>query len=139
MKCKVSNHFQLGLTLVEILITLIILGVLSAVAYPTYTQQTREAYRMIALGDMLEMQLELERHYSAGYHFERILSGGQCLVCESDSTRYKFTVASSAAAAYTITAIAQSSSNQTKDNCLDSDGKMSINSKGETTPNACWK
>ncbi|MGF1749813.1 type IV pilin protein [Vibrio cionasavignyae] len=139
MRCKVSNHFQIGLTLIEILIALVILGVVSAVAYPTYTQQTREAYRMIALGDMLEMQLELERHYNAGYHFERVLSGGKCLVCASDSTRYQFTVTSGATAAYTITAIAQSSSNQTKDSCLNSDGKMSLNSKGVTAPNACWK
>ncbi|MGF1778208.1 type IV pilin protein [Vibrio nomapromontoriensis] len=139
MRCKVSNHFQIGLTLIEILIALVILGVVSAVAYPTYTQQTREAYRMIALGDMLEMQLELERHYNAGYNFEHILSGGKCVVCESDTTRYQFTVTSSATAAYTITAIAQPFSNQSKDNCLDSDRKMSLNSKGVTKPNACWK
>ncbi|MFA0440093.1 prepilin-type N-terminal cleavage/methylation domain-containing protein [Vibrio sp. 10N.286.49.C2] len=139
MKCKASHQIQSGLTLIELLITLAILGVLSAVAYPTYTQHTREAYRMIALGDMLEMQLELERSYSAGYDFTRVISNGRCFACESEWDRYQFKVVSSADAAYTIIALAQAGTKQTQDTCLKKEGVMTIDSNGIALPEACWK
>ncbi|MFA0088332.1 type IV pilin protein [Vibrio sp. 10N.261.51.F12] len=139
MKCKTSHQIQSGLTLIELLITLAVLGVLSAVVYPTYTQHTREAYRMIALGDMLEIQLELERSYSAGYDFTRVISNGQCLACESEWDRYQFKVVSSADAAYTIIALAQAATKQTQDTCLKKEGVMTIDSKGIALPEACWK
>ncbi|SEG46372.1 type IV pilin protein [Vibrio hangzhouensis] len=138
MKCNKNSPKHSGLTLIEVLITLVILGIVSGIAYPTYTQQIRESHRMIALGDMLALQMELERSYNAGYQFNQVVSGGVCQICESEPGRYQFEVVSSATAAYTITAVAQSASGQSKDSCLDQDKTMTLNSTGETTPIACW-
>lgn len=138
MKCTKSNMRERGLTLVEITITLAILAVLIGLAYPSYMQQVRKSHRMVALGDMLAIQHELERSYDSGYQFDHIISSGSCLICNSPATRYQFDVTIDSHATYIIKAIAQDLQQQNQDSCLNDNKTMTLNALGETTPNACW-
>jgi len=50
-----------GFTLIELLIVIAIIGVLSAVAYPTYTQHRLKTERKVAMTDMLSLAAQLEQ------------------------------------------------------------------------------
>ena len=128
-----------GMTLIELLVVIAIIGVLSAIAYPSYTNHVIKSHRSQALSDMARIQLSLEQHYSGSYDWSTIISGGHCLLCESDSDRYSFNVVSSASVAYSIVATAQSTKGQDQDTCLPNNKKMILKATGESIPTNCWK
>ncbi|ELV8625318.1 prepilin-type N-terminal cleavage/methylation domain-containing protein [Vibrio cidicii] len=129
-----------GMTLIEIMIVVVIVGILAAISYPSYSKYVIESHRTVAKADMAKIQLELERSYNGGYQWTQILSGSTCLICESLSERYTFSVASSASAAYTITATAQTTKGQNNDPCLANETikEMTLDSTNTAKPAACW-
>ena len=53
-----------GLTLVELMVTLVILALLSAIVYPMYQNQVRKARRVEAKSTLMEIALAQERRLS---------------------------------------------------------------------------
>ncbi|WGW01043.1 type IV pilin protein [Vibrio sp. YMD68] len=138
ISCNLYKNRQVGMTLIELLFTVAIIAILSAIAYPSYTSHVIEAHRTAAKMDMMRIQLLLEEGYVGTYSWSSIISAGTCTVCESSGERYLFSVVSSSTSTYTITATAQTDKGQTNDACLSSDHKMTLNAKGETAPSDCW-
>jgi type IV pilus assembly protein PilE len=64
-----------GLTLIELMVVLAIIGVLSALAYPSYQQHLRRSERLAAMGALLEAQLVMERHYAALHRYTQDAAG----------------------------------------------------------------
>ena len=127
------------MTLIELMIAVVIIGVIAAIAYPSYTDHVIKSHRTVALSDISRIQLELETSYDGGYDWSHIILGGNCTICESDSDRFSFSVASSATAAYTITATAKSAKGQTNDNCFPQGvSSITLNSANVEAPSACW-
>ena len=62
-----------GFTLIELLIALAIVGILAAVAYPSYQNAVAKARRAEATGALLEAAQALERYYSVN---GRYVDGG---------------------------------------------------------------
>ncbi|HKS13261.1 MAG TPA: type IV pilin protein [Pseudomonas sp.] len=64
------NAPQRGLSLIELLLVVAVVGMLAGIAYPSYTDQVRRAARAEAVATLQDSALRLERHYSrAGqYH-----------------------------------------------------------------------
>ena len=60
---KVDKHLK-GFTLVELMITLLVIAILAAISYPAYTSQVRKAARKEAAGAVLEVAGRLERYRS---------------------------------------------------------------------------
>ncbi|MEZ8516383.1 type IV pilin protein [Vibrio cyclitrophicus] len=137
-KCNNNNLSCKGMTLIELLVTVAIIGVLTAIAYPSYTEHVIKSHRTAALADMAKIQLTLEQSYNGVYNWGSIISGGACAICESPSDRYVFSVASSSSMAYTITATAQSTKGQSGDSCLGTPKTMTLKSSGEESPVNCW-
>ncbi|GIB94112.1 Type IV pilus biogenesis protein PilE [Vibrio cholerae] len=141
--CKPSVSQQQGMTLIELMIAVVIVGVLASIAYPAYTNYIKEGHRKQAMADMAKIQLYLEEKYNHedGYTATGIVDAQKVCnsFCSVDSDRYKIVV-ETAATSYAITATPQSSKGQNSDQC---DGStypsLTLNEKGVTSPIGCWK
>lgn len=56
---------QAGFTLLELMIVVAIIGIISAIAYPSYQEHVRKAKRADAAASMMELAQFMERHYTA--------------------------------------------------------------------------
>lgn len=116
--CKPSVSQQQGMTLIELMIAVVIVGVLASIAYPAYTNYVKEGHRKQAMADMAKIQLYLEEKYQNGYTATGIVDAQKVCnsFCSVDSDRYKIVV-ETAATSYAITATPQSSKGQNSDQC----------------------
>lgn len=126
------------MTLIELLVAVVIVGIIAAVAYPSYTNHVIKSHRTVALSDLSRIQLELETSYDGGYDWSHILSGGTCTLCDSDKNRFSFDIASSASTVYTITATAKSPLGQDDDECLTGSKTITLTSTNVEEPSDCW-
>lgn len=55
---------QKGLSLIELLIVIAVVGILASIAYPGYSAQVQKAARTEVVGLLFESAQKLERHYS---------------------------------------------------------------------------
>ena len=53
-----------GMTLIELMIVVAILGIIVAIGYPSYTDHVKKARRAEGMGELLELADRMERHYS---------------------------------------------------------------------------
>ncbi len=56
---------QNGFTLVELMITVVIISILAAIAYPSYQDSVRQTRRAIAQADLVELASHMERIYTS--------------------------------------------------------------------------
>jgi len=121
---------QSGFTLIELMIAVAIIGILSAIALPSYQQYVRQARRSDGQALLLDTQGKQEK-----WRINNITYGSLADIGGSPtSSYYDFTVADNTSTAYTVTATAKSS--QTSDTGCTT---LTINESGVKTPTACWK
>ena len=137
--CNGYNNRLSGMTLVELLIAVVIVGIISSIAYPSFTNHIIKSHRAVALSDITRLQLALETSYKSGYRWTDLISGGLCTICDSDMDRFSFSIVSSATTAYTITATAKPKHGQNQDPCFPTGvDVISITSTNIESPNSCW-
>ncbi|MFI3186333.1 MAG: prepilin-type N-terminal cleavage/methylation domain-containing protein, partial [Methylococcaceae bacterium] len=55
---------QAGFTLIELMVTVAIVGILAAIAYPSYQDSVRKSRRADASGALLGLANAMERHFT---------------------------------------------------------------------------
>lgn len=137
--CNGCRRKEIGMTLIEIMIVVVLIGVLASIAYPTFTHHVRQAHRQTVKADMLKIQLLLEQGYHNGQYSQTgIVSGSTCLVCDTDARRYEIDVSISGSQ-YNVTATAQSDLGQVNDRCQDVQYlSLTLNQAGQAAPAECW-
>lgn len=70
---------QNGFTLIELMVTVAIIGILAAVAYPSYTQYVQRGNRAEARAILLETTQVLERNYTTANRYD-LDSAGNAVV-----------------------------------------------------------
>lgn len=123
-----------GFTLIEVMIVVAIIGILAAIAYPSYLEQVRETRRANAQADMLELASYVERFYSENYTYDGAGGANQPFnqSPQTGQSYYQLNLQNLTATGFGVQAIPQGS--QANDSC----GTMTLNETGAGTPADCW-
>lgn len=134
---------QLGFTLIELMVTVVIIGILSAIAYPSYTQYVLRTNRAEARAILLESVQFFERNYTTANRYDQT-SAGVAIVLpyltspKTGTAKYNITAAYGAAPAQTFTLSAAPTGVMSGDTCgtytLDNAG---VQGSGGTLAE-CW-
>ncbi len=124
-----------GFTLIELMITVAIIGILAAIVYPSYQNYALRAKRSAAQQVMLELSSREQQYMlDARSYTATIGSGGLNMTVPTDvSPNYTFAIAvDNAAAPPTFTITATAIGGQV------SDGNLTLNDRGQKTPTGKW-
>lgn len=69
------RRFNQGFTLIELMITVAIVGILAAIAYPSYTSQIEKGRRAECRGGLLKTMQQQERYYTQRNAYTDFTSG----------------------------------------------------------------
>jgi type IV pilus assembly protein PilE len=70
-----AKRTNAGFTLIELMIVVAIVGILAAIAYPSYSQYIIRSHRNVAKGDLMELQQWMERNYTLTNRYDRLPNG----------------------------------------------------------------
>lgn len=139
---------QVGFTLIELMIVVAIVGILSAIAYPSYTEYVRRGHRAEARTGLLQAQQWLERAATAqGVYPTALPNALQWKKADGTADPDKrYTIgfkAGNTNAAFTLIATRKAGA-QSNDRCgdftLPNTGAMSIENNASTTnPEDCLR
>lgn len=127
-------YCQYGFTLIELMITVIIIGIIAAIALPSYQEQVRKTRRTNAQADLLELAAYMERHYGENFSYTAAALPFNESPKEGDSKYYDLAISAVAADSFTLSATPKNA--QASDRC----GTMTVDETGDHTAqdNNCW-
>ena len=135
-----QEHNLRGFSLIELMIVVAIVGILAAVAYPSYLTYTMKSNRSAAQSYILEVAGKEERYLLDARSYGDLSALGitTAVIPTSVSDRYDLVVTPSAGPppSYTITATAKSGSPQAVKDAACT--PLTINQTGKKLPAGCW-
>lgn len=133
-----KKNCQQGFTLVELMITIFIAGILATIMFNSYSGHVKKSRRVDGKQTLLTIQLEQERYRATHPTYGSLANIGAATT--SPNGYYNLSVSGTSATAYTITATATGDQTSDKENGTSCTPlTLTINNGTETrTPAACW-
>lgn len=120
-----------GFTLIELMITVVVIGILAAIAYPSYTEYVKRGHRSAAQTYMLDLAQREQQYFLDTRSYTNSVTD---LVATPASVSNHYTVTitlnDGLPPGYTITAVPTGSQI--------SDGNLTIDNTGQKTPASKW-
>ncbi|MES2361065.1 MAG: type IV pilin protein [Pseudomonadota bacterium] len=126
-----KNH---GFTLIELMITVAIIGILAAVAYPAYLDQIRKARRAEAQAALMNIAARQQQMLLDTRSYATSVSALNVTLPGTVQQAYTVSVSVGTATVPSFTATAAPSGSQAKDKC----GVMTVDQTGTKSPSTCW-
>jgi len=147
---RVASH-QTGVTLIELLIALVLLSIIAASAYPSYTQYVIRAKRTAGKSVLLQVADRQQQYFmdnkryansltTLGYDANPFMVGddGDNVAMGDDGRVYLITLAAPTATAYTLTAVPQMMMASKDTSC----GSLTLSNTGQRGSSGggekCW-
>ena len=136
------RNLQQGFTLIEVMVVVAIVGILSAIAYPSYTEYIARGHRAEARANLLQAAQWMERAATANGTYPTASSAASAIAAleaQLKMDRYGIKVDSANGSSYTLTATPKGA--QLKDKCgsytLTQSGKRDVASATLSVAD-CW-
>ncbi|CAA6811359.1 MAG: Pilus assembly protein PilE [uncultured Thiotrichaceae bacterium] len=151
---------QQGFTLIEIMIVVAIIGIISAVAYPSYLAQVQQSRRSDAQVGLQQLAQRQEAYFSRSYSYASTLEQlgyGNVTSIDSPEGMYLHSISATSPSAcdgtatasctsFTVSAVPKAGNSQASDNdcatfTLDNVGRKSAENNDSTpagTTEICW-
>lgn len=135
-----KTKYEQGFSLIELVITITILGILAAVAIPAYNSQKLKGNRTEAISALTEAAQMQQRWYSDNGTYT---SDADDIDMPATTETGKYTLAVNSSDSETFTVTATATSNQVADtNCrtfsLDQAGRKTSTDSGGSASTGCW-
>lgn len=127
-----------GFTLIELMITVAIIGILASVAYPSYQDQVRKSRRSDAVQGLAQLQQGQERYRANNVSYGSTLAHAGITTATTAGTYYTLAISASSAAGYTATATAVSGKSQASDTGCTTFTVTVANGTASNGPASCW-
>lgn len=140
---SMNSRHSSGFTLIELMIVVAIIGILAAIAYPSYRNNVMATHRTNAQADLMKLAQWMERKYvQQNYSYKdggSVPSLPQTRSPQDSAKMYDLTVATPDRNTFTLSAAPYGG--QTDDKC----GALTLNqagaktaTKGGSAVNGCW-
>lgn len=121
---NMASRGQRGFTLVEMLIVIVIIGILTAIAVPSYQSYARRTYRTDAMNALQGLAQSMERYYVQNNTYvgaddskkPRFFAATSPI--DGSDARYDLKIESATSSGYTLQAVPRSGASQSKDGII---------------------
>ncbi len=140
----------LGFTLIELMIAVAVVGILAAIAYPSYQESIRKSRRADAKAVLLQAAQWMERFYTENNRYNQDRAGtavglptGLSRAPIEGANVYYIITLTATANAFTLQAAPTSTGNQSADQCktltLTNTGVRGVTNSPTLTATECWR
>ncbi|HSH29212.1 MAG TPA: type IV pilin protein [Thiohalobacter sp.] len=122
---------QHGFTLIELMIVVAIVGILAAIAYPSYREQVRDSYRADCAGALTSLANAMERFRTVnntytGATVANLMPSTTCPIDGGGPTTYTLQITAQDATTYSLQAAIDANGPMAGDAC----GNLTLNNRG---------